>query len=140
MPELDDDALEIGRVIIEAECGPGFVDVLLENKERSDAWLIEVKTSAEKASAGDTIRQLKWYQRQLTRYERTHLVCLSEDDDDVFRRLLEAGGVQSVTLDEFIETARCMLELTEPIVDQLVDEAWRRRAMKRSGFNEGDFP
>jgi len=101
-PEIDDEFPKCGRVLVEAECGTGFCDVLIESKDRTRAWFIEVKTDDEKASAGDVIRQLRWYASQRRGYEQKHLVCLAESATDVFRDLLTAGGVQLVKWEQFV--------------------------------------
>ena len=95
-----------GRVLVEAECGTGFCDVLIESADRSVAWFVEVKTDDEKASAGDIIRQLKWYAAQRHGYEKKRLVCVAESADDILRELLEAGGVRLLTWAELTDAHR----------------------------------
>lgn len=89
-----------GRVAVEAECGTGFCDVLIESQDRTVAWFVEIKTDDEKASAGDIIRQLKWYAAQRHGYEKKRLVCVAESADEIMRELLEAGGVCLLTWSE----------------------------------------
>lgn len=92
-----------GRILVEAEWGTGFCDVLIESPDRAIAWFVEVKTDDEKASAGDIIRQLKWYSGQRHGYEKKRLVCIAESADDVMRELLEAGGVRLLTWPELVK-------------------------------------
>lgn len=96
----------VGRILVEAECGSGFCDVLIESSDRATAWFVEVKTDDEKASAGDVIRQLKWYAAQRRGYEKKHMVCVAESADEIMRELLEAGGVRLVTWEELSNAYR----------------------------------
>lgn len=75
------------QATVEAPCGHGFVDVLARTvapcAEREVA-LVEVKTNDERASAGDIIRQLKWYRKQLDYLrEQPRMVLVVEDAWDV---------------------------------------------------------
>jgi hypothetical protein len=45
-PEIDDEFPKCGRVLVEAECGTGFCDVLIESKNRTRAGVVEVETVA----------------------------------------------------------------------------------------------
>lgn len=76
--ELRESNCTVTNVSAEAECGSGFCDVLVEFDRFSDpcALVVEVKTDNESASAGDTIRQLKWYRKQLIRNYNTVYLCV----------------------------------------------------------------
>ena len=99
--------VKLDRLTVEAPCGPGFCDVLLETHGLCSGWFVEVKTDAERASAGDVIRQLRWYAAQRHGYVAKHLVCVPESNPDAtFRRLLEAASVRIVTFGEIWDISR----------------------------------
>lgn len=98
---------KVERGTVEAKCGPGFCDVLLETHGREVAWFVEVKTDAERASAGDVIRQLKWYASQRQGFVFKWLVCVTETQPDaIFQRLLRQAGVRLVTFEEIWDISR----------------------------------
>jgi hypothetical protein len=68
----------VDKVTVEAPCGTGFCDVLVETDGRTRAWFIEVKTDDERASMGDIIRQLRWYSAQRGGFEEKNLVLVCE--------------------------------------------------------------
>jgi len=87
----------IDRVLVEHPCGTGFCDIVIETDGRERAWFVEVKTDAERASAGDIIRQLRWYAGQCRGYSRKELVLVTETLPDPSRwMLLCRAGVRVV--------------------------------------------
>lgn len=68
----------VDKVTIEAPCGTGFCDVLVETDGRTRAWFVEVKTDDERYSMGDVIRQLRWYAAQRGGFEQKNLVLVCE--------------------------------------------------------------
>jgi hypothetical protein len=96
----------VARVLLEAPCGTGFCDVLIESADRTRALFVEVKTDAERASGVDVIRQLRWYASQRGGYDVKRLVCVCESDPGpLFRELLERAEV-SVLLASDVEGKR----------------------------------
>lgn len=87
----------IDNVTVEAECGTGFCDVLIETDGRARAWFVEIKTEDERASAGDIIRQLRWYAAQRRGFNEKLLVLVAEKipDPRTFA-LLNRGDVRVV--------------------------------------------
>jgi hypothetical protein len=74
--------VRLDRLTVEAPCGRGFCDMLLETHGRQTAWFVEVKTDAEHASGGDIARQLQWYAAQRSGYTLKRLVCVPESPLD----------------------------------------------------------
>lgn len=70
------------RATVEWPCGRGFVDVYAETDappNEIQRCIVEVKTRSESNSAGDVIRQVKWY-RQHSGYENVSVVVVVEND------------------------------------------------------------
>lgn len=100
-------ANRIDRVLVEAPCGTGFCDLILEMHGRSAACFVEVKTDAERASGGDVIRQLRWYAAQSRGYDRHYLMCVPESPQGrVFDSLLSAAGVYQVVYGDVWDISR----------------------------------
>lgn len=71
------------RATVEAPCGSGFVDVLAVTvgpPEEVLVAIVEVKTRGDTSSAGDIIRQLKWYEQRLPLDAPVRLVLVVEND------------------------------------------------------------
>lgn len=73
------------RVTVEKELGRGFADVFAIKDAppgEVEVAILEIKTRYEDTSAGDVIRQLKWYRAQLTPELQlvTRLAVVVEDD------------------------------------------------------------
>lgn len=76
------------RARVEVPCGRGFCDVVAMTDappEDRDVAIIEVKTNVEVFSAGDLIRQLKWYQQHIrlprgVRRQDIRLITVLEDE------------------------------------------------------------
>jgi hypothetical protein len=113
---LNAEEAPIKRVVPEYPCGTGYLDVLIERADVNEAYLVEVKTDAEHASAGDVIRQLRWYSSNLRGYDRKHLVCLVESNyprdlrRDPFTVLTEAAGVRLVHWPQFTRIQRDIID------------------------------
>lgn len=89
----------IDRVTVEAPCGTGFCDVLIETDGLSRAWFVEVKTEDERYSMGDVIRQLRWYAAQRAGFEERHLILVCEKLPDPRQwTLLLRAGVRAVPI------------------------------------------
>lgn len=98
---------------VEYPAGPGFCDVFAATIAPPTDRLfriVEVKTKDEAASAGDTIRQLKWYFRQLRRdangrdrAERMGLTLVVEDDgvDPAALALFANEGIEVLPVSYF---------------------------------------
>lgn len=95
---------------LEAPVGPGFVDVLAtkisSDGQKKMAAIWEAKTLNERPSAGDIIRQLKWYRAQLqrwpNRYDAINLQVAFESENQVtngMRSMLEREGIGIVWRD-----------------------------------------
>lgn len=97
------------RPILEHPCGGGFIDLLLvwtDNPKDalfySPKIIVEVKSEREAWNAGDVLRQLKRYQRDMVAQsgaEPGRLALLAgRTTTDVERRLLEHEGVTILDL------------------------------------------
>lgn len=111
------DSPAVGRVLVEVACGTGYADIVIESPDGSTAWLVEVKTAAENASAGDIIRQLKWYRSHMKRYNDVHLACLTEEclcrtEAPAFNTLMKAADVRVVHYP-------CMLHVQRTVIDDV---------------------
>jgi hypothetical protein len=101
------------RVTVEAPVGRGFVDVLAVTDAPAgelQVLVIEVKTRDEQASAGDVIRQLKWYRAQLPgRLQHdARLVVVVENDNALSATtlaLLQHEGIEVLPAAWFEEGA-----------------------------------
>ena len=91
------------RVTIEAPLGHGFADLLAVTEappNEVQAAIIEVKTRDERCSAGDVIRQLKWYRANLPerlKVNPVRLIVVVENVDaidSVMLGLLAHEGVE----------------------------------------------
>ncbi len=95
-------------VTAEAPCGRGYCDVLAVTDAppgEQVVAIIEVKTNDERASTGDTIRQLRWYRQNLTlprgvKREDVQLILVTENIlsqvPDTLLTLCENAGVEVV--------------------------------------------
>jgi hypothetical protein len=73
---------EVGATV-EAPCGAGFIDVLAATvgpPEEVRVALVEVKTRNEASSAGDILRQLKWYEQRMPLDAPVRLVLVVENE------------------------------------------------------------
>ncbi len=73
------------RATVEWPCGRGFVDVYAETDAPPDEvqrCIVEVKTPGEPESAGDVIRQVKWY-RQHSGYRNVSVVVVVDNDNSL---------------------------------------------------------
>lgn len=102
------------RATVEAPIGGGYADVLAVTEAPADeieAAIVEVKTRAERATAGDVIRQLKWYRARLpSAYVVTapRLILVVEDlfgMDPVSLELVAFAGVEVLPVSYFVEAA-----------------------------------
>lgn len=120
----------------EVPAGTGFIDVFASTiapRDEVQCALIEVKTNAENASAGDTIRQLKWYLRQLvSKGQDARLILVVEDDG------LTADGAELI-MNEQIE----ILPIWYFTMSLAPEDALHARAMLTAPgggtLNERDF-
>lgn len=74
------------RAEVEAPVGYGFVDVLARTvgpREEIRVAIVEVKTKSEPVTAGDVIRQLKWYEQRMPLDGPVRLVLVVEDEGAV---------------------------------------------------------
>lgn len=101
------------RVVVEAPCGPGFCDVLIEceaaARQRRLGLIVEVKTDDESASAGDIIRQLKFYGerlRETRRYNSIWLAVVVESLTDTTFKLIDREAIGIVMADQLHDAAR----------------------------------
>jgi RecB family endonuclease NucS len=79
------------RAEVEAPCGHGFVDVLARTIgpiEEIRIAIVEVKTKAEPTTAGDVIRQLKFYEQRMPLDGPVRLVLVVEDEGGVSPAML----------------------------------------------------
>jgi hypothetical protein len=87
------------RATVEWPCGRGFVDVYAETDappNEVQRCIVEVKTRSESESAGDVIRQVKWY-RQHSGHQNVSVVVVVENDNalpSVTLELLLREGIE----------------------------------------------
>lgn len=103
------------RAVVEAPVGGGFVDVLGLTDAPPDeveAAIVEVKTRHENSSAGDVIRQIRWYRDRLPRAYQTggepRLVLVVEDVmgmDPTSLELVALAGIEVLPIGYFKEAA-----------------------------------
>lgn len=107
------------RASVEYPAGPGYVDVFActdaPPNEREFA-IVEVKTNDEQASAGDIIRQMKWYLQQLRRDRngldraaRTRLILVVDQGgiSSVMLSLILNEGIEVLPVCHFIGKKQC---------------------------------
>lgn len=81
------------RARVEVPCGAGFCDVLVWQEappSEREAFIVEVKTRHEQTSAGDVLRQLRWYRQRLGgRFASVRLALVVENVSAVPSAMLD---------------------------------------------------
>ena len=71
------------RASVEAPCGQGFIDVLVSTvapPEEMRVAIVEVKTRGDTSSAGDILRQMKFYDQRMPLDAPVRMVLVVEDE------------------------------------------------------------